>query len=887
MDGVDSEIPLPPVNPSRVTVEEVEDVEAGGLPKRPWLGEFPEEAHVGEVLRNASTVFEELREKRQTAGTGTFAPFENREEWELARWLVMSGLSQEAIDEYLTLPIVSEFRTQLSFKNKYSFLKKVDSLPCGGSEWVCDQWEVVGDVKDENGKEQVEEIELWRRDPVECIRELIGNPVFKEYLRYAPEKLFVDKEATKRMLDEMWTGDWWWDTQTELPDGSTIAPIILSSDKTQLSRFSGDKQAWPVYLSIGNISKEVRRQPSKRATVLVGYIPVTKLECFPKGPRRSLEGYRLFHECMKTILQPLIDAANTGVEMVCADGCVRRIYPIVAAYVADHPEQCLVTGCQENFCPKCTVHSSKLGEPVYSVMKDQSSVWDIIEEEVRGDKPADFKALGLRKIDPFWRTLPHCDIFSCITPDLLHQLHKGVFKDHTVSWTTDCLEGGAEELDRRFKCMPSHPALRHFKKGISLVTQWTGTEYKAMEKVFVGAIVGAADAEMLRAVRAVLDFIFYAHFQTHTDDSLTCLEAAWATFHANKSAFTRHGVREHFNIPKLHSALHYALSICKLGTVDGYNTENSERLHIDYAKRGYAASNKRAYIKQMAVWMNRQEAVARFHSYLQWAEPGTSMREGSQDGEVDDCDDMEVDVGPGEYELPPYIVAKSPSLPGTSVSTLIRDFGCMDFVRALEDFLRQSSRSRQLPIAAQHINPGTRFSVYRRMSVFLPSIRQVSQTPVKDTIRAVPAQAARALCPAVSAHFDTVIARELPGDYDRFDGLNGLCVARVRAIFRLPDAYGRQFKHPVAYVEWFTPFRELDPNTGMFKISKSTCNHRRRASIIPLTQIVQSCHLIPVWGKRVDRTWNTHNVLDKCTRFFVNPYLRHQDFVLLRYLQDK
>lgn len=115
----------------------------------------------------------------------------------------------------------------------------------------------------------------------------------------------------------------------------------------------------------------------------------------------------------------------------------------------------------------------------------------------------------------------------------------------------------------------------------------------------------------------------------------------------------------------------------------------------------------------------------------------------------------------------------------------------------------------------------------------------------------------------------------------------GTTVARVRAIFALPEAYGLHFKHPVTYVEWFTSLRQLDPETGMFKISKSTRNHRRQASIIPITQIVQSCHLIPVWGKHVDPSWNAHNVLDRCSRFYVNPYLRHHDFVYLRYLQEQ
>lgn len=125
---------------------------------------------------------------------------------------------------------------------------------------------------------------------------------------------------------------------------------------------------------------------------------------------------------MQAILGPLVQAGKDGVKMVCADGAVRRVHPIVAAYVADHPEQCLVTGCQENFCPKCQAHSTALGDPIHTVLKDQASVWDIIQETVtaNGEKPHEFKALGLRLIHPFWTDLPRCDISSCITPELLH-----------------------------------------------------------------------------------------------------------------------------------------------------------------------------------------------------------------------------------------------------------------------------------------------------------------------------------------------------------------------------------------------------------------------------------------------------------------------------------
>jgi hypothetical protein len=83
---------------------------------------------------------------------------------------------------------IRQIRNQnnLSFHNNYTFLKKVDQLP-KGPEWHCNILTVKGDKHGEDGKVLEEQVELWFRDPVECVKELLGNPAFDGKIAYAPE----------------------------------------------------------------------------------------------------------------------------------------------------------------------------------------------------------------------------------------------------------------------------------------------------------------------------------------------------------------------------------------------------------------------------------------------------------------------------------------------------------------------------------------------------------------------------------------------------------------------------------------------------------------------------------------------------------------------------
>jgi len=139
-----------------------------------------------------------------------------------------------------------------------------------------------------------------------------------------------------------------------------------------------------------------------------------------------------------------------------------------------------------------------------------------------------------------------------------------------------------------------------------------------MERVFVGLLSGATKDGVLIMARSLLNFIYYVQFQQHTDKMLAAMQDSLSLFHVHKHALTELGIHEHFNIPKIHSLMHYISSIQALRSADGYNTEYPECLHIDYAKDAHQASNKHDYVEQMVLWLQRQEAIHHKTAYHAW-----------------------------------------------------------------------------------------------------------------------------------------------------------------------------------------------------------------------------------------------------------------------------
>jgi len=217
-----------------------------------------------------------------------------------------------------------------------------------------------------------------------------------------------------------------------------------------------------------------------------------------------------------------------------------------------------------------------------------------------------------------------------------------------------------------------------------------------MEKVFLGMLISAADDEVLKTVHVVLDFIGYAHFETHCDEPVAELDWAWVAFHKLKGIFEDMEIWKHFNISKIHNIKHYVDSIHSWGTTDGFNSKPSECLHIDFTKLGYRASNKRDYTAQMVQWLTRQEAVHQLTSYLQWAMPHYAVQQ-DEASDADDDNDEENELEDeheeegAEEEVPTYQIVKMAPFSKTVISTLAHKYKAPDFLYHLQNFMNTQS----------------------------------------------------------------------------------------------------------------------------------------------------------------------------------------------------
>ncbi|MCJ1470390.1 hypothetical protein MMC07_009035 [Pseudocyphellaria aurata] len=196
--------------------------------------------------------------------TNPYYPFNNLANYALALWFQDTGCTKGDVNNFFKNELLEPFHIGLkrpppfhlglSFKNGEEWLSQLDQIPTG----VCNNdWRELELTVETEMEEQVPSIVIVQYgNVINAIKFLLGHFPFALDLVYSPIRQYNDDN--KRVYTEMHTGDWWWNTQQKLPDGSTIVPLLIGTDKTVLTQHYGNVATWSVYLTIGNLKAKVQ-----------------------------------------------------------------------------------------------------------------------------------------------------------------------------------------------------------------------------------------------------------------------------------------------------------------------------------------------------------------------------------------------------------------------------------------------------------------------------------------------------------------------------------------------------------------------------------------------------------------------------------------------------
>ncbi|KAF8415915.1 hypothetical protein BGX38DRAFT_1244983, partial [Terfezia claveryi] len=218
-------------------------------------------------------------------------------DYRLARFFNAVHASEKKIDQFFKNGILQALNPthRVQFQSAHTMYKLVDKAadePC----WYSGKVDYP----------LLKGVQFRYRNIISAVKYLLRQKVYAADMVWGPRREY-DKQGN-RIYSEMNTGTWWEDAQLSLPERGTLVPILLASDQTHLTNFSGDKKLWP-------------------------------------------------------LLKPLADTAcQKGYEMICADGNIRLCFPKLFCWLADHMENATLHGITSNRCPTCIIPTEKLGE---------------------------------------------------------------------------------------------------------------------------------------------------------------------------------------------------------------------------------------------------------------------------------------------------------------------------------------------------------------------------------------------------------------------------------------------------------------------------------------------------------------------------------------------
>lgn len=202
------------------------------------------------------------------------------------------------------------------------------------------------------GSEEFEAGMLYHRKLISVIREKISRPCSHPHLHFEPYELYWQPNETTepvRTHGELYASDAFFDAHRALQDSPgepgcqlprVVVGLMFASDGTELTAFSNAK-LWPVYLALGNESKNRRSKPSCQAFEHVAYFETVSTAFFALYAGDS----NLLCDSSQVLSRPLHRSALAG-----RDQMARSWRIVTASFIMLSGRSCLTTNLRRHTC---------------------------------------------------------------------------------------------------------------------------------------------------------------------------------------------------------------------------------------------------------------------------------------------------------------------------------------------------------------------------------------------------------------------------------------------------------------------------------------------------------------------------------------------------------
>ncbi|KAH9015572.1 hypothetical protein EDB85DRAFT_2076337 [Lactarius pseudohatsudake] len=796
-----------------------------------------------------------------------FYPFASRAEWEMAAFLLRSGLSMASIDSFLSLELINGLG--LSFRNARRLRGLAEMLP-QGPEWRCKPCDSPFPMK--------KNVDLFYRDPLECIQSILSNPLMSDHIRFTPFRVYESAVSAMRIYTEWLSGDAAWSMQSQLPDGATLLGVVLSSDKTNISAMTGGRVAHPLLISLANLLMDFRMKGTNHAFLLLAL------------KTRGILENRMVHECLDFILTPLKKPPN--------------LLQTVGDPFRHEPRTASTTLAQ--------LHA----------IEARVNPWHLnayIKETMKSDSMASHR--------PFWRDWALSEPSKFFTPEPLHHWHK-MFWDHDAKWCIRALKGA--EIDYRFSILHPHTGFRQFREGVSKLKQVTGREHRDIQRYIVAIIADAVPNDFLVAIRSLMDFRYLAHalrYLSRTASILTHPRKRSRAIQWTADTTERCHITE-IKVPSRSSNKQgYESQICRyldreekcrqfdLATsireakVDFHSPDNVDCEYPDDGDGNVDGLSENPEGPEELIHGINTTGDLLTHIRPVAPVSGTTIRRHANYFELASC----LKQGLYPRALLPFRtvvngntalhLSRDPTMKAMSVEDAMAKFNLPDLRGALADFLVRFDAGDPIQIGGRRV--ANRNSSLPFQSIQVWTKLQLQGRSYYAPNRVLSPQTVNASPPSESwpcGRSDVVLFNIDQNKVWPYSGLEGHRVAQIRLIFRaVPSqafspssnadlflSYVQRFDivpqpNPVAPASSNQKGSYPHPITGMYLLKRARrIDGAIMGDVVPLAQLRTLVDLVPRLGAEADKRLTTETALEYSLEFWLNRYFDKELFYALK-----